>query len=1066
MDHDPFGAFSKATANAEQRRVDILASADLDGDGELSNKEFEAALTKGGLDPQSKEFKRAIDGDGVHDIFKGRAIALTRTTDGKNRFVRGKANHCTDFIGCVLFLACWLIMVIIAIYARQRGDLYSLYKGRDKAGDYCGVDNNGKSWITEEGGKDYIAQPYVFYPGMDDNNGFKMISAIQELSSVDILSMDPRKLGGICVPKCPSANELLPVHHLDQATAVAGRRVSLDYSSFFGRCFPTQPKFNDMVLCMDDSGGRCTAPSPIALNTTCDREQADYQLKSNLTVQGFANISSADIPRYVRAFQRAMTSWMVLFGVGPEKSLDYEQVVVDLDDILAQQRAMTTAAGASATSSSSSPAVASSFCCGTCGQCVALAIGNGLPSPCASSWDQVESLCGAAGISSSSSPPTGFSSSSRMHEMCPTECGPISVFGIEFTIDGILDFAMQSGELQKLYQQVQKAMLLLQDPVKQAIFLAIFAQALGEEGMASAPVGSASAPSATIINQTHLLRSCSRGKPVWKEVDGPAAESTTSRAEVRKAALEWERPSCCGADGRFQPLLCDRDEQGAGSEMMGWIPKTRHERIEQCRQRLEEDCSGVMWATATTDGAQGMGSSGMVVHDYGNDGSSRVSWTCQKYEVTDATFESPLTWQSDPMQEQFNTVIKIIGFTFADCIASFELVMFVGLFTFIQGMVWLAFACIFVRIVVYVSLLIAVCLPFLLAICCFAYAGMIEDSQEYGMDFGQCAGTECKQFGQSLGYFCLVVGVIIMSVVCAWWDSLRVAIGVMSEAAKALIQMPSVLFFPLLFVFCNLIVFVFGLGVGGYILSIPVQTTSNALLTNITSLSMGTMNSTGSAWSIPGGYIPDWINAEQAHSVTPEVKLAMLLIFLFGVIWTMQVIEAVWICTISGAVGDYYWRRDDKTKSEGCCDCCAPCLRLPCSNCACPSSAAGLCCAEGSVGGERVSVPLAVLNLWKTLRYHFGSVCLSTLFSAVLWMAQLGLIYIDYLTKKAQEHNRIVRATVLCLYWCCCCIRKCTEILTNVGLILVMVRALTRITDTPSLSFALTPPPISTLRIL
>ena len=200
--------------------------------------------------------------------------------------------------------------------------------------------------------------------------------------------------------------------------------------------------------------------------------------------------------------------------------------------------------------------------------------------------------------------------------------------------------------------------------------------------------------------------------------------------------------------------------------------------------------------------------------------------------------------------------------------------------------------------------------------------------------------------------------------------------------------MPKVLLLPVLFVFANVLVFVFGLGVGGYILSIPeldassmianITTTANISYTNqwasMPSAAVmeaaaqvageaSSLNQT-SGWSIPGGYTRDVFNAEEVNGLTWEVKMVLLLIHLFGVIWTMQIIEGVWICTISGAVSDYYWIRDDKSKSEGCCDCCAPCLRLPCCNCECPPPATGLCCTEGSVERSLTSVPLALLNIW------------------------------------------------------------------------------------------------------
>jgi hypothetical protein len=582
MDHDPFGAFSKATASAEQRRIEILANADLDGDGELSNEEFESALAKGGLDPNSEEFRAAIDGDGVHDIFKGRSISLTRTTDGKNRFARSKANRCTDFIGLVLFILCWLVMIVIMVFAREKGDLYSLYKGRDKAGDYCGINNKDKSWATEEGGKDNSKEPFIFYPGMDTADGFMIIESISKLTEVNVLNIDPRKLGGICVEECPSGEDKLPGDP-------TGRLVNNDYAPLFGRCLPKTPEFTDVVLCTEeDSRSKCSVRTPLELNATCEREQPDYQLTGILNISGFANISISDARRYEKAFQRALVGWMVMYDVGPDKSIDYEQVIVDNKKML------------------------QSF------------VQSGMASG----------------------------------KFLPGE----SFLVIEFSIDGILDFTTHAPTgLRLLYEQVKKAMVGLEEPQTRFIFAQIFALALVEEGVnIQYLLGDVSVTSFQVLSQTYGLQSCSKGND-WAVVERPGNRTTVSRADIRKAALEWKRPGCCSTDGRFQPLLCQEAVEGGKGKAgtggpFGLTLQTRENRLNKCTTRLSRDCTGTEWTA---------------------DGNSWISkpWVCKDYEVTDATFQSPLTWQSSPLQEQFTTIVKLIGFTIADCIASFELVM-------------------------------------------------------------------------------------------------------------------------------------------------------------------------------------------------------------------------------------------------------------------------------------------------------------------------------------------------------------------------------------------------------
>lgn len=94
---------------------------------------------------------------------------------------------------------------------------------------------------------------------------------------------------------------------------------------------------------------------------------------------------------------------------------------------------------------------------------------------------------------------------------------------------------------------------------------------------------------------------------------------------------------------------------------------------------------------------------------------------------------------------------------------------------------------------------------------------------------------------------------------------------------------------------------------------------------------------------------------------------------LFGFLWTNQLIQAISICTVGGAVSQYYWTLPDQ------------------------------------FGNRDVGRFPVAASLKRTLRFHIGSLIFGSFVIAVVQFARLVLEYIDHQTKDMQESNTMVK---------------------------------------------------------
>jgi hypothetical protein len=122
---------------------------------------------------------------------------------------------CTDFGCCVLFFAWWIVWLIMAFVALDRGDPIQLIYGQDYQGAQCGINDyeTGIAYPNHEN------QKKVVYPRLGyDLQEWSTSVGISDVADIDWTTLgwdllDDLNLTGVCVSTCPNQGDVICTDH-------------------------------------------------------------------------------------------------------------------------------------------------------------------------------------------------------------------------------------------------------------------------------------------------------------------------------------------------------------------------------------------------------------------------------------------------------------------------------------------------------------------------------------------------------------------------------------------------------------------------------------------------------------------------------------------------------------------------------------------------------------------------------------------------------------------------------------------------------------------------------------
>ena len=353
--------------------------------------------------------------------------------------------------------------------------------------------------------------------------------------------------------------------------------------------------------------------------------------------------------------------------------------------------------------------------------------------------------------------------------------------------------------------------------------------------------------------------------------------------------------------------------------------------------------------------------------------------------------------KSNPIYDSLNSKWQLVSRWVGDIEkAALPILLCGGLFALALGFVWLFMLKFCAGFFVWLSIFLVV-MMLLIGTFYLAYKGELisaadvtsvldqagvtdkaMDINTYINQAGFSSAQDKVQMWAISAYVFIAVDVIVLLLLIFLCSRIKIAVGIIREASKAVQAMPFLIAFPLIPTACVIVLVIYWVITAAYIAS------SGKITTETITDAYGQGNETYGLNEYSDNNLMNY----------------MLFYHLFGFLWTNQFFQAIGYTTIAGAVAEYYWTLD-KTDIR----------RLPIGR-----------------------------SFYRTMRYHLGSLAFGSLIIAVVQMVRLVLEYIDRKTKNAQEGNRVVKVAMMCCKCFLWCFEKCLKFLNANAFIMVAMK--------------------------
>lgn len=374
---------------------------------------------------------------------------------------------------------------------------------------------------------------------------------------------------------------------------------------------------------------------------------------------------------------------------------------------------------------------------------------------------------------------------------------------------------------------------------------------------------------------------------------------------------------------------------------------------------------------------------------------------CEVKEITTVSIREAQA-QPNPMIDQLQQTGAIIGRWIGDIAETYNLIFAIG-----GGVAFVA-GCLFLVFLRYCAgcMIWVVCWGLVLAMlvlsCFLGLKGGVIPNQAITSITEQIVQAELTSGGdtqlpaelqvdearivfyQIASYVAFAFTLILFMVVCFARKKIKVTIGILREASRALGRLPLLVFFPLIpFVFI-VTLFVYWIVIASFIYS-----SGGIAVEDVASVAGST---TGIA-----------MNSTSIQVVKPDTSMRILFAYhFFGFLWTNQLIQAISMTTMAGAVCKYYWARDKTSEEMG---------RFP------------------------------ILTSFKNcFRYHLGSLIFGSFIIAVVQFIRAVLMYIDKQTKKMQDTNLVMKVVMKAMHCCLWCLEKCIKFISKNAYIMIAMK--------------------------
>lgn len=242
------------------------------------------------------------------------------------------------------------------------------------------------------------------------------------------------------------------------------------------------------------------------------------------------------------------------------------------------------------------------------------------------------------------------------------------------------------------------------------------------------------------------------------------------------------------------------------------------------------------------------------------------------------------------------------------------------------------------------------------------------------------ASNDKKQVYAVAAYVFYALSGVAFLLVCFFQKKIRITVGIIKEASRVVQRMPLLVFFPIWPFLMMLALFIYAVIIAAFIYSsadIKLDEISDVVGQNATSAVLSKVNAN-------------------------DTMRILFAYHFFGFLWTSQLINAISMCTIAGAVSRYYWSRQKNRTEMG---------RFP-----------------------------IMYSFKNCFRYHFGSLAFGSFIIAVVQFIRAVLVYIDHQTQGVQESNVLIKIAMKIVQCCLWCLEKCLKFLSKNAYIMVAMK--------------------------
>jgi choline transporter-like protein 2/4/5 len=269
--------------------------------------------------------------------------------------------------------------------------------------------------------------------------------------------------------------------------------------------------------------------------------------------------------------------------------------------------------------------------------------------------------------------------------------------------------------------------------------------------------------------------------------------------------------------------------------------------------------------------------------------------------------------------------------------------------------------------------------------------------------------AENQKMYEVVAWICIITTCVLSVMILFARHKINICVGILRESSHCLRSIPMLILWPIVPTFMFVCLFVYWFVIGAYIASAGDESLTayaNDQMSNVNDATATAAGAVANAADTVANATDSSVNSTAIQNFqfqsfsSSNMSAYMSMIHLFGFLWTNQVIQAISMCTIAGAVNKFYWARD-KTQMSG-----RPIL----------------------------------IGLYNALRYHIGSLIFGSLIVAIVQFIRVILAYIDHKTQGLQESNILIKIGMKCVQCCLWCMEKCLKYISKSAYVMIAMQ--------------------------